>query len=72
MADFDFAFAFMGPHEWNQKNNFTNDPSDPGGATKWGITFRAWASRAARRPDDDPQCRVVWRICAFGLQFKIG
>lgn len=40
MADnFDFAFRWMAPHEYNARRNFTNDPDDPGGATKWGITL---------------------------------
>jgi len=39
MADFNFAYAFMAPHEWNQKRNYTNDPADPGGPTKFGITL---------------------------------
>lgn len=42
MANFDLAFRFMAPHEWNQRRNFTNDPHDPGGPTKWGITLKSW------------------------------
>lgn len=38
MADFDFAFAFMAPHEWSQTKIFSDDPADPGGATQYGIT----------------------------------
>ena len=37
MANFDFAFRFMAPHEWNSSRNYTNDPADPGGATKFGV-----------------------------------
>ena len=42
MANFDKAFAFMAPHEWNRLHNYTADPDDPGGATKWGITLNSW------------------------------
>jgi lysozyme family protein len=42
VANFDKAFAFMAPHEWNLRRNYTNDPDDPGGPTKFGITLNAW------------------------------
>lgn len=47
MASFDLAYRFMQPHEWNQRRNFTNDPRDPGGATKFGITLRSWQSQGS-------------------------
>lgn len=47
MANFDFAYAFMAPHEWNQRRNFTDDPADPGGATKWGITAASWRAQGS-------------------------
>lgn len=40
MANFDFAFDFMKNHEWNAKRNYTDDPADPGGATKFGVIQR--------------------------------
>lgn len=36
MAEFEPAFQFMIPHE----GGYVNDPLDPGGATKYGITQR--------------------------------
>jgi lysozyme family protein len=39
MANFETAYAFMAPHEWNQSRNYTDIPGDPGGATKYGITL---------------------------------
>ena len=39
MADFEKAYQFMAPHEWNAKHNYTNNPADPGGATKYGVTL---------------------------------
>lgn len=42
MDNFDFAFSFMAPHEWNQRKNLTNDPADPGGLTKYGITLKSF------------------------------
>jgi lysozyme family protein len=42
MANFDLAFRFMAPHEWNQRVNYTNDPDDPGGPTKFGITLKTF------------------------------
>ena len=41
MADFSLAFYFMMPHEWNPDDpngGYTNDPNDPGGETKFGIS----------------------------------
>jgi lysozyme family protein len=42
MDNFEFAHAFMAPHEWNARKNYTNDPDDPGGPTKFGITLNSW------------------------------
>ncbi len=39
MADFEFAYNFMAPQEWNQRQHFSTDPADPGGATNYGITL---------------------------------
>lgn len=47
MANFDAAFDFMARHEWNQKRNYTNDPDDPGGPTKWGITLASWKGQGS-------------------------
>lgn len=42
MANFETAYRYMKTHEWDMRRNFTNDPADPGGATMWGITLKAW------------------------------
>lgn len=47
MASFDFALRFFGPHEWNQRRNFTNIPGDPGGFTNFGITLKSWQSQGS-------------------------
>lgn len=37
------AFKFVALHEWGNRpdGGYTNDPRDPGGETKWGISKRA-------------------------------
>jgi hypothetical protein len=42
-SDIDRAWAFI--QVWEGGSTFTNDPRDPGGATRWGVTqkvFNAW------------------------------
>lgn len=38
------AFTFIGKWEWGNRSDggYTNDPVDPGGETKWGISKRAY------------------------------
>lgn len=50
MAVFDSAFEFMLPHE----GGYVNNPRDPGGETKYGITKRTY-------PDEDIQNLTVER-----------
>lgn len=40
MADFDFAWKFLAPHEYNSIQHYSNDPDDPGGATNYGVIQR--------------------------------
>jgi len=51
MSEFKPAFEFMLPREGGHK--FTNDPDDPGGATKWGISLRTLAKTNDLRFDID-------------------
>lgn len=46
MANFETAYLFLAPHEYNVKNVYSNDPNDKGGETKYGIS-------KARFPDED-------------------
>jgi lysozyme family protein len=39
MTSFDKAFAYT--MEWEGGSKFTNDPDDPGGATKYGVSKRS-------------------------------
>lgn len=43
MNQFTLAMAFVGEHEWDNRSDgaYTNDPADPGGETKFGISKRA-------------------------------
>ena len=43
--NFDSAVTLLLAHE----GGFSNNPSDPGGATKYGITLRSWATYLARQ-----------------------
>lgn len=40
---FELAMKFVGQWEWGNRRDggYTNDPHDPGGETKWGISKRA-------------------------------
>lgn len=40
MADFDTAYAWASPHEFNLQKHYSNNPADPGGPTNYGITLR--------------------------------
>jgi lysozyme family protein len=51
MADFDIALAITLPLEGEQ---FTDDPDDPGGATKWGITLDEFSRSSQRLLGIDP------------------
>ena len=43
MTPFEIAMGFVGLHEWGRRadGGYTNDPTDAGGETKWGISKRA-------------------------------
>lgn len=43
MSNLPQAFAFIAIWEWGNRKDggYTNDPTDPGGETKWGISKRA-------------------------------
>lgn len=42
--NFSRAILFIGDHEWSGRNDgaYTDDPNDPGGETRWGISKRAY------------------------------
>lgn len=40
MANFDKAYAWASPHEYNLQKHYSNNPADPGGPTNYGITLR--------------------------------
>ena len=44
MSSLPQAFAFIAIWEWGNRKDggYTNDPVDPGGETKWGISKRAY------------------------------
>ena len=44
MSNLPQAFAFVAIWEWGNRKDggYTNDPVDPGGETKWGISKRAY------------------------------
>lgn len=44
MSNLPQAFAFIAIWEWGNRKDggYTNDPVDPGGETKWGISKRAY------------------------------
>lgn len=44
MSNLPQAFAFIAIWEWGNRKDggYTNDPTDPGGETKWGISKRAY------------------------------
>lgn len=50
MAEFEPAFDFCGPHEYNAYRHYSNWASDPGGSTNWGITQRTLDSVIQRYP----------------------
>ena len=50
MNNFEYAFAWVGPHEFNAYRHYTNWASDPGGATNWGITQKTLESVLPRYP----------------------
>ena len=72
MADFNKAFLFMANHEWDRIHNFTNDPADPGGATKYGVTQKELDSFISRNPSlgipakvqdlKEDHARVIYRL----------
>lgn len=51
MANFDSAWVFLASHEFNAVRHFSNNPSDPGGQTNWGITQKELTSFNARHPE---------------------
>jgi lysozyme family protein len=44
MSNLPQAFAFIAIWEWSNRKDggYTNDPVDPGGATRWGISKKAY------------------------------
>lgn len=42
MANFEAAYSFLAPHEYNSSKVLSNDPNDPGGLTKYGISSKAF------------------------------
>lgn len=57
------AFNFIAKWEWSNREDggYTNDPTDPGGETKWGISKRA-------HPDIDiksltkPEAMLIYKV----------
>jgi lysozyme family protein len=67
MADFRPAFEFMIQHE----GGYVNDPADPGGETKWGISKRSYKDLdiAGLTQEDAAQIylRDYWQPYPYGM-----
>lgn len=56
---FQTAHAFV--HKWEGGERFTMDPQDPGGATRFGISFRFLEDLPLARADVDQDGVVTWQ-----------
>ncbi len=56
MAEFEPAFKFMVPHE----GGYVNDPDDPGGETKFGISRRSYPSVDIANLTLDDAHEIYW------------
>jgi lysozyme family protein len=62
MTTFDKAFDFMIPNEVGRDmvgGGYTNDPDDPGGETKWGVTHLTLDAFNAKHPENGFPTKVL-------------
>jgi lysozyme family protein len=72
MASFDLAIPVILAHEGT---TYTDDPADPGGATRWGITLRTLRGVRPGATKEDvrnltrPEAEAIYRRCYWGPFF---
>lgn len=59
-----FEEAYLFVMKWEGGERFTQDPDDPGGATKYGVSYRFLKGLPLRDADVNRDGRVTWRDVA--------